>query len=103
MELLSCTACVCRVSNLCNRKSVSWFKTMFYVVESNVCMVYPIRCALFITFVFKREKKVEIKLTNKNDLFHDVSACPVSVETIRLLLNALSANSILATSIHLNL
>lgn len=45
MELGSCTAHVSRVSHLCNRKLVSWFKNMFYVVESNVCMVYPIRCA----------------------------------------------------------
>lgn len=31
-------------------------KKKFYVVESNVCMVYPIRCGLFIKFVFKWKK-----------------------------------------------
>lgn len=48
------------VGATCVTETVSWFKTMFYVVESNVCMVYPIRCALFIECVFKSENKVEI-------------------------------------------
>lgn len=44
--------------------SVSRFP-MFYVVENTVCMVYPLRCALFIKFVFKKKGKKIKNKTNK--------------------------------------
>lgn len=53
---------------------------LFYVVESNVCMVYPIRCALFIKFVLKVEReKAKIKLLNKKRPFFnpECAACRV--------------------------
>lgn len=77
MELLSCTARVSRVSHLCNRKSVSWFKKMFYVVEVMFAWCTPSDVLYLLNLCLKEsENKIDI---NKNDLFHDVSTCPVSV------------------------
>lgn len=45
----------------CVTELLSWFKNVFYVVENNVCMVYPIRCALFIKLWLK------VQIENKID------------------------------------
>lgn len=77
MELLSCTAHLSRVSHLCNRKSVSWFKKMFYVVEVMFAWCTPSNVLYLLNLCLKEKVKIKIDI-NKNDLFHDVSTSSVS-------------------------